>query len=156
MTRVCLVGSPDHDLRTELLSRQTAREALTTYYLERPYANTVAIETISLGVAVSFCNDLSWYLARFADAALVLEPSISETEWLSQELATAVRDGNISPEESTSHLVVYGIEDGENGEKSRLVEPMYTTRTNGTVPAYDLRDVEETLVVRVTESECRG
>lgn len=153
MTRVCLVGSDDHDLRTELLSRQTARKALTTYRLERPYANTVAIETISLGVAVSFCNDLSWYLARFADAALVLEPSISETEWLSQELATAVRDGEFSLEESMPHLMVYGVEDGESDEKPRLVEPMYTTRTDGTIPAYDLRDVEETLIVRVTESE---
>lgn len=155
MTRVCLVGSGDYDLRTELLSRQTAREALLTYHLDRPYANTVAIETISLGAAVSFCNDLSWYLARFADTALVLEPSISQTEWLSQELAAAIRDGQISPEESTPYLMVYGVENGEH-EKPRLVEPMYATRTDGTVPEYDLRDVDETLAVRVTESECRG
>lgn len=155
MTRVCLVGSGDYDLHTELLSRQTAREALSTYHLDRPYANTVAIETISLGAAVSFCNDLSWYLARFADTALVLEPSISQTEWLSQKLAAAVRDGQVSPEESTPYLMVYGVENGEH-EKPRLVEPMYATRTDGTVPEYDLRDVDGTLAVRVTESECRG
>lgn len=152
MTRVCLVGSEDHDLHTELVSRQTARKALSAYHLEQPYANTVAIETISLGVAVSFCNDLSWYLARFADAALVLEPSLSETEWLSQELATAVRDGNISPEESTPRMV-YGVQSDKN-EKPRLVEPVYAT--DETVPEYDLCDVSETLVVRITESECRA
>lgn len=155
MTRVCLVGCESCDLHTELVSRQTAREALSTYHLERPYANTVAIETISLGAAVSFCNDLSWYLARFADIALVLEPSVSETEWLSQELASAIRDGAVSPEETTPHRVVYGVEDGENDEKPQLVEPMYTTVTDSSVPEYDRRDVDETLVVRVTESEGR-
>jgi hypothetical protein len=30
---------------------------------------------------------------------------------------------------------------------------MYVTRTGPDVPEYDLRDVEETLVVRVTEGE---
>ncbi|RRJ33463.1 DUF5804 family protein [Halocatena pleomorpha] len=154
MTRVCLVGNGDHDLRTELLSRQTAREALATYELERPYANTVAIETISLGVAVSFCNDLSWYLARFAEDALILEPSVSETEWLSQEFATAIRDGVISPEEHAPHRVVYGVESDESGTP-RLVDPTYTTVTDGTELAYDHRDRDDTLVVRVTESEDR-
>lgn len=38
-------------------------------------------------------------------------------------------------------------------ETYRLVEPMYVTRTGADVPTYDLRDVEETLVQRVTESE---
>lgn len=154
MTRVCLVGSADCDLRSELLSRQTAREALATYQLECPYANTVAVETISLGVAVSFCNDLSWYLSRYADAAIVLEPSISATEWLSHALATAVRDGDIDAQTSTPYLKVYGVETDENAENPRLVEPMYTTRTAGAVPEYDLREVDETLVVRITESEC--
>lgn len=155
MTRVCLVGSEGYDLHTELVSRQTASKALSTYHLERPYANTVAIETISLGAAVSFCNDLSWYLARFAERALVLEPSISESEWLSQELASAIRDGEISPEENTPHRVVYGIESTENGKKPRLVEPVYATTTDGTVPEYDRRNVDETLVVRVTASADR-
>ncbi|WP_339103807.1 DUF5804 family protein [Haloterrigena salinisoli] len=35
----------------------------------------------------------------------------------------------------------------------RLVEPLYVRRTGGELPTYDLRDVEETLVVRLTEAE---
>ena len=42
---------------------------------------------------------------------------------------------------------MYGLADG------RLVEPMYVVRVDGTVPEYDLRDVEDTVMVRVTESE---
>jgi len=42
---------------------------------------------------------------------------------------------------------VYGLVDDE------LVEPMYATRVDGAVPEYDLRDVDETLVVRITEAE---
>ena len=147
MTRVCLVGSPDVNLRYELVSRETARDALTTYDLREPYANTVALETISLGSAVSLLNDLNWYLVRFADAALVLEPSVSDEEWLSRELATAVRDDEVAPDASERFLKVYGI-DGE-----RLVEPMFVARTDHELPDYDLRDVDETLRVRVTREE---
>jgi hypothetical protein len=151
MTRVCLVGSADCDLRTALLSRETARNALSTYRLDRPYANTVALETISLGAAVSLLNDLNWYLVRYTDAAFVFESSISEREWLSQDLASAIRSGEVDPGESGRYLMVYGIADDE--EHSRLVEPMFVTRTGETLPEYDLRDVEDTLVVRVTEEE---
>ena len=147
MTRVCLVGSPDVNLRYELVSRETARDALATYDLREPYANTVALETISLGSAVSLLNDLNWYLVRFADAALVLEPSISDEEWLSRELATAIRDDEVAPDASERFLKVYGI-DGE-----RLVEPMFVARTDHELPDYDLRDVDETLRVRVTREE---
>lgn len=163
MTRVCLVGSADCDLRTALLSRETARNALSTYRLDRPYANTVAIETISLGTAVSLLNDLNWYLIRYTDTSLVLEPSISETEWLSRELASAIRDGAVDPGESGQYLMVYGVVENETENETdtetetepRLVEPMYVTRGE-TIPDYDLRDVEETLVVRVSESEFGG
>jgi hypothetical protein len=148
MTRVCLVGSEDVNLRYELVSRETAREALATYDLEEPFANTVAVETISLGAGVSLLNDLNWYLVRFTLAAFVLEPSISETEWLSRGLAEAIRDDVIDPEESDRYLTVYGVT-----AENELVEPMYVTRTGPELPAYDLRDVEDTLVVRVTESE---
>jgi hypothetical protein len=147
VTRVCLVGSPEVDVRYELLSRETARAALATYDLGRPFENSIAVETVSLGAAVSLLNDLNWYLVRFADAALVLEPSVSESEWLSRDLATAVRDGEVGPEESGERLAVYGLDDG------RLVEPMYVTRVGGEIPEYDLRDVEETVVVRVSEEE---
>jgi hypothetical protein len=148
MTRVCLVGDEDVNLRYELVSRETARDALATYDLEEPYANTVTVETISLGAAVSLLNDLNWYLVRFARTAFVREPSISETEWLSRDLAEAVRDDEVDPAESGRFLTVYGL----NAEHE-LVEPMYVTRTGPELPDYDLRDVEDTLVVRVTESE---
>ena len=147
MTRVCLVGSDDVDLRYELLSRETARAALATYDLSQPFANTVALETVSLGAAVALLNDLNWYLVRFADYALIKEPSISDTEWLSRDLAAEVRDRELPPEETDQRLCVFGVDD------DALVEPMYVTRVDGEIPDYDLRDVEETVVVRVTGAE---
>ena len=147
MTRVCLVGAPDVNVQYELLSRETARDALSTYELRRPFDNSVAMDTVSLGAAVSIMNDLDWYLTRFVDLALVLEPSVSTEEWLSRGLAAQVRDGEVPPGETRELLAVYGVEEG------RLVEPMYVTPVGGEVPAYDLRDVPETVVVRVTRGE---
>ncbi|WP_135822640.1 DUF5804 family protein [Halostella litorea] len=147
MTRVCLVGADDVDLRFELLSRETAREALSTYDLTQPYENTLALSTVSVGAAVSLLNDLNWYLVRYADAALVRDPSVSETEWLSRDLAEAVRNDEVTPEETDEFLRLYGVDGG------RLVEPLFVRRTDGEVPEYDLRDVEETVAVRVTEGE---
>jgi hypothetical protein len=189
MTRVCLVGEADSNLRYELLSRETARAALATYDLREPFVNTVGVETVSLGAAVSLLNDLNWYLVRFADAAFVLEPSVSEEEWLSRPLAEAIRDDRVDPAATGRFLRVYGVErpddadgagaadaagvaddggsdgpddracggDGTDGAPEgrppRLVEPMLVARTGETIPAYDLREVDGTLVVRVTESE---
>jgi len=150
VTRVCLIGSAESDLRYELLSQETARAALATYDLTQPYDNSVALETVSLGAAVALLNDLNWYLVRFADHALIKEPSISDTEWLSQDLATEVRDRELPPEETDQRLRVFGV-DGD-----RLVEPMYVTRVDGEIPDYDLRDVDETVVVRVSDDEFRG
>jgi hypothetical protein len=147
VTQVCIVGAPEVDLRYELLSRETSRAALATYDLHEPYENTVAVDTVSLGAAVSLLNDLNWYLVRFADAALVREPSISTEEWLSRDVAGEVREGDRDPEETADHLRVYGLVDDE------LVEPMYATRVGDAVPDYDLRAVDDTVVVRVTESE---
>lgn len=205
MTRVCLVGKEAVELRPELLAYETARSALSTYDLDEPYANSVAVETISLGTAASLLGDLDWYLARLVDEALVLEPSVDETEWLSRRLATAVRDGDRDPEETGDLLKVYGVEygprdaggDGASGDGAtggdsaeaddsaddagggasdggasgdsgppartvtagpttgRLVEPMYVRRVDGAIPEYDLRDVAETLVVRVADDEFR-
>ena len=151
MTRVCLVGSEDVNLRYELVSRETAREALATYDLTEPYENTVAVETISLGSAVSLLNDLNWYLVRYADAAWVLEPSVSDTEWLSRRLATAIRDDAVDPAESGRYLRMYGVV--EDGDAPSLVEPMFVARTGRSLPEYDLREVDDTVLVRVTESE---
>ena len=179
MTRVCLVGSPEVNVQYELLSRETSREALATYDLERPFENTLAVRTVSVGAAVSLLNDLEWYLVRFVDEALVLEPSVSEEEWLSRELAVAIRNGELEPAETGEYLKLYGVEypddatleppatDGGDepatddataratgaGAVGQLVEPLYVRRTDGEVPSYDLRDVDETLVVRLTEAE---
>jgi hypothetical protein len=147
MTRLCLVGADDVELRYELVSRETARNALATYDLREPYHNTVALETVSLGAAIALLNDLNWYLVRFTEEALVLEPSVSDEEWLSRDLAAAIRDNDIAPEGSERFLKVFGLEDGE------LLEPMFVTRTGHELPEYDLHEVEDTLVVRVTEAE---
>jgi hypothetical protein len=147
MTEVCLRGPPDRDVREALLSYETARSALAPYDLREPFENAVAIDTVSLGAAISFLNDLSWYLARTTKEVFLRDPSISPTEWLSRDLATAVRNGGIQPEETGEYLKVYGEAEGE------LHEPMYVTRRNGAIPAYDLADVSDTVVVRVTETE---
>ncbi len=194
MTRVCLVGEEDLQLPYELLSRETARDALAAYDLREPYHSSVAVETVSLGAAVALLNDLDWYLARFVTEAMVLEPSVSETEWLSRDLATDIRDGVCEPDETGRLLKRYGLEYPDSGAEStgehndatgeaasgdtvtergggdavtggspggsdaatdapRLVEPMFVARTGGGLPEYDLREVEETLLVRVTEDE---
>ena len=150
MTRVCLLGDPDVELSYELLSRETARDALATYDIEEPFANSVAVDTVSLGTAVSLCNDLDWYLVRFVSEALVLEPSVAEDEWLSRDLAREVRDGDVPPEETDQRLKLFGLVDG------RPVEPLFVRRRQGETPEYDLRDVDETVVVRVSESEFSG
>ncbi|MFT4884041.1 MAG: hypothetical protein ACI8U4_001554 [Natronomonas sp.] len=147
MTRVCLVGKEDVELRYELVSRETAREALATYDLNEPYQNTVAVETVSLGGAVALLNDLNWYLVRFVRESLVLEPSVSDEEWLSRDLAEAVRDNEIDPKDTGRFLKVFGIRDEE------LLEPMFVTRTGHELPDYDLHEVDDTLIVRVTEDE---
>jgi hypothetical protein len=148
VTRVCLVGDADVDVRYELLSRETSRAALSTYDLAQPFENSLAVDVVSLGAAVALLNDLDWYLVRFVDLALVREPSVSASEWLTRALATAIRDGDVDPDESDSHVAVYGVEDG------RLVEPLYAVRTpDGGLPEYDLREVDDTVVVRVTPDE---
>ncbi|MFO8114225.1 MAG: DUF5804 family protein [Halorubrum sp.] len=150
MTRVCLLGDPDVNLTYELLSRETARDALATYDISEPFANSLAVDTVSLGAAVALLNDLNWYLVRFVDEALVREPSISTDEWLSRDLAREVRDGAVPPEETDQRLKVFGLVDG------RPVEPLYVRRKQGETPEYDLREVDETVIVRVSESEFSG
>ncbi|MDZ5813203.1 DUF5804 family protein, partial [Halorubrum sp. AD140] len=121
-----------------------------TYDIEEPFANSVAVDTVSLGAAVSLLNDLDWYLVRFVEEALVLEPSVATDEWLSRDLAREVRDGDVPPEETDQRLKVFGLVDG------RPVEPLFVRRRQGETPEYDLRDVDETVVVRVSESEFSG
>ena len=216
MTRVCFVGDDDVVLRYELLSRETSREALSTYDLHRPFENSIAVDTVSLGAAISLCNDLQWYVVRFVDEVLIQEPSVHESEWLSRELAGALRREEITPDETGEFLKIFGLErpepdgpsqstdgpsatvggpmgsntdrtdanpgdadsasmggagadsgtgdpvdDGSDSDPAtdestapgRLVEPLYVRRADGDVPEYDLRDVEDTVVVRLTEAE---
>ncbi|OVE86019.1 DUF5804 family protein [Natronolimnobius baerhuensis] len=175
MTRVCLIGNPDCTLQYELLSRETSREALATYDLTRPFDNALAMRTVSIGAAVSLLNDLQWYLTRFVDEALIKDPSVSTDEWLSRPLAEALRNGTLEPADTGEYCKIYGLERESNAlsaddaptteettqpdetasspGRPRLVEPLYVRRTNGELPTYDLRDVEETLIVRLTEDE---
>lgn len=163
MTRVCLVGDEEVDLDVELLASETARDALSSYDLSEPFQNTVSVETISLGAAVSLLNDLNWYLVRLTSDALVLEPSISETEWLSRDLANAIRNETVDPHETGTFLKVFGVRepdtpddpDGGDGEAGppRLTDPMFAQRIGDEIPSYDLADVSDTLVTRVTPEE---
>ncbi|MFB6198859.1 MAG: DUF5804 family protein [Halobacteriaceae archaeon] len=110
MTRVCIVGK-NESIRESLLSYETARRALSAYDIAEPFNNAIAIDTVSLGAAISLLNDLDWYLARTAKEAWVREPSIDEEEWLSRDLATAIRDGAVDPEGNHDRRV-YKSENG--------------------------------------------
>lgn len=151
MASVCFVTAPGTDPRDGLRSFETAWQALATYELTEPYENALRIETVSLGAAVALLDDLTWYLRRTVEDAIVLEPSVDPDEWLSRELATAVREERIAPDETAPLVKVYGVDAGT------LVEPMYAERRrDGSIPAYDLRPVESTLVVRVSERAFGG
>ena len=150
MTTVCLLGDPDVQLRAELLSRETSADALAIYTLRAPFENSVAVQTVSLGTAVALCNDLDWYISRFVDRAMILEESISEEEWLSRALATAVRDREVEPDATRRYLAIYGRTDG------RLTDPLFTQPVDDhPLPPYDLEPVDTTVVVRVTADEFR-
>lgn len=140
------------DLPYDILAYETAREALSSYDLDEPFANTVAVETISLGAAVSLLNDLQWYIVRLIEAALVLEPSVSDEEWLSRELAKMIRNEETDPADAGEYLKIYGLVAQAAGPPA-LEEPMFARRVDGDVPEYDLLDVEETMPVRVTKEE---
>lgn len=148
MTEVLLVGADT--VRQDLLAYENARRALSAADVSQPYANALAVETVSLGAAVALLNDLDWYLARAVDEALVREPSVDPDEYLSRALAEAVRDDRRAPEDTGQHLKVYGV---EAGDPPRLVEPMYASRVGGSVPEYDLREVADTVVVRIAPGE---
>jgi hypothetical protein len=160
MAQVCLLGEEGEQLRYELLSRETAREALATYDLQEPYENSLVLETVSIGAAVALLNDLNWYLVRFVREALVKTDSVSETEWLSRELATTIRDGDVDPAETGEFLRLYGI------EANSLVDPIHARREgvtgqgeagdDGDAAVPEREDYDELLVVRITESEFDG
>lgn len=151
MTTVCFVTDPADDPRDGLLSFETTRQALSPYELSNLYANALAIETVSLGSAVALLDDLDWYLRRTVREVIVREPSISDTEWLSRDLAKGLRDESITPADTTTVVKMYGVDD------NTLVDPMYAERReDGTLPGYDLRDVDGTVIIRVSEDAFGG
>lgn len=147
MTRVCLVGDDDTHVRYELLSSDTARAALGAYDLEEPWENTLAVHSVSLGAAITLLNDLRWYVLRYTKDVLLFDASVSGDEWLSERLARRIREQELAPAETGALLKIYGVSEG------RLVEPMYAQRTDGHTPTYDLREVDATVPVRITEAE---
>lgn len=152
---VALIGRETVDLRETLKASETARQALSSYALSEPFDNAIRLETISLGAAVSLLNDLNWHLTRYARWALVRDPSVTADEWLSRAAAESIRAGELSPAETHSHLLIFGIAAADTGP-DRLLEPLYVRRDNGEYPSYDLHDVSDTLVVRVTPAEFDG
>jgi hypothetical protein len=111
MTEVVLVG--ERTVRSDLFAFENARRALSAYDLREPYRNALALDTVSLGAAVSLLNDLGWYLARATEDAFVREPSVDSEEYLSRGVAEAIRDERQSPDELGEWLKVYESEDNE-------------------------------------------
>lgn len=155
MTEVALIGQDDTDIRERLRESETARQALSSYALTEPFENTIALETVSLGAAVSLLNDLNWHLTRYARWAIVREPSIATDEWLSRALAEEIRAGALMPAATDSRLLLFGVDRSETAP-DRLLDPLYVRRSDGAYPDYDLHDVSETLVVRLTATEFEG
>lgn len=148
MTTVCFVTPPDETPMEGLLAFDTVRQALSPYEVDSPHGNVVCVETVSIGSAVALIADLDWYLRRTVVDVMLREPAVSEDEWLSRDLAEGLREEVLTAAETEALVKIYGIDD------DRLVEPMYAERRrDGTLPGYDLREVEDTLVVRVSESE---
>jgi len=145
VTRVRLIGKDDYDLRAELLTSETAREALSTYDMEEGRIdNTVSVETATLGSALALLNDLDWYLTRYVRAAEVLEPSVSDEEWLSRRLAERLYSERVEPEETDEFYAVRGVRDGQ------LLDPLYS---RGSPADYDLAETDFVTVARVDEEE---
>ena len=145
MTRVRVLGKDEYDLRGELLTSETSREALSTYdFLETRIENAVVVETATLGGALALLNDLDWYLTRYARASEVLEPSVSEDEWLSRRLAERIYEGKIEADDTDEFYVVRGVKDGE------LLQPLYS---RGEPAEYDLAETDFVTVTRLDESE---
>lgn len=147
MTRVCLIGKDDSNLLYELLSSETARAALSSYDISEPWENTVAVTSVSLGASITLLNDLKWYLVRYTEDVILFDESVSESEWLSEALARTIREQDRNPAETGALLKIYGVVDNQ------LVEPMYIQRVGESYPSYDLREVDDTVLVRITEAE---
>ena len=145
MTKLRFVGKPEHNLRYELFSSETSKEALSTYeFLDTEIDNTLEIETGSLGSTLALLNDLSWYLRRYTQYVDLLEPSISEQEWISRQLAAKIYSREIEKNQTSRYYRITGIKNGE------LLEPLYV-RDSPT--EYDLHEKDSQIVTRIAEEE---
>jgi len=145
VTRVRILGKEGYDVRGELLSSETSRGALATYdFLDTRIDNAVVVETATIGGALALLNDLDWYLTRYARAAEVLEPSVSEDEWLSRKLASRLYQNRIDADDTREYYAVRGVKDGE------LLDTLYSRSE----PAeYDLGDADFVTTTRIDEAE---
>ncbi len=147
MTRVRLIGKDEYDLREELRSSETSRRALSTYEFKyTPLDNVVEVETATIGAGLALLNDLNWYVRRYCRAAELLDPEVSEEEWLSRELARKLYETEMEPEDTREYLKVRGVREGE------LLEPLYAREEP---PEYDLAESEYSVVTRIDETEFR-
>lgn len=148
MTRVRLIGKEEYDLREELRASDTSRRALSTYEFKyTPLENVVEVETATIGAGLALLNDLNWYVRRYCRAAELLDPEVSEEEWLSRDLARKLYETDMEPEETREYLKVRGVHEGV------LLEPLYAREEP---PEYDLAESEFTVVTRIDESEFRS
>ena len=151
MTEVCLIGTEHVDLFNTLMEHEVSRNALSPYSITIPFENSINLTTISLGAAVSLLNDLSWYLSRYVKEALVLEPSIHKKEWLSRQLATAIRNEEIRPRTSKKFLKIYYLSRSE--EILKLTRPIFTTREELSTLDPPHTDSSSQIIIRLLDSE---
>ena len=151
MTEVRLIGTEHVDLFNTLMEHEVSRNALSQYSLTIPFENSIDLTTISLGAAVSLLNDLNWYLSRYVQEALVLEPSVHKKEWLSRQLATAIRNEKIHPRSSKKFLKIYCLL--SSPETLKLTRPILTTRSELPTLDFPQPDPNSRIIIRLLESE---
>ena len=151
MTEVRLIGTEPVDLFNTLMEHEVSRNALSPYSLTIPFENSIDITTISLGAAVSLLNDLNWYLSRYVKEALVLEPSVHKKEWLSRQLATAIRNEEIHPRNSKKFHKIYCLL--SSNETLKLTRPISTTRDELSTLDFLQPDPNFRITIRLLESE---
>tara|TARA_B100000809_G_C14969330_1_gene470304 strand:- start:118 stop:582 length:465 start_codon:yes stop_codon:yes gene_type:complete len=151
VTEVRLIGTEHVDLFETLMEYEVSRNALSPYSIIIPFENSIDLTTISLGAAVSLLNDLSWYLSRYVKEALVLEPSIHKKEWLSRQLATAIRNEEIRPRNSKKFLKIYCLSRSE--ETLKLTRPIFTTREELLTLNLPHADPSSQIIIRLLDSE---
>ena len=83
--------------------------------------------------------------------ALVLEPSVHKKEWLSRQLATAIRNEEIHPRNSKKFLKIYCLL--SSNETLKLTRPISTTRDELSTLDFLQPDPNFRITIRLLESE---